>query len=87
MARRDSAPGYRSAVLESLSVWHRGSLYCSKPNPPKNPFHQHKARLNACNDFVRRMVSCLSATALNARYSWFDPPNRCEPPIFGENRS
>ena len=80
--------GYRSAVLESLSVWHAGSPYYSKPNPAKNPLYQREARLNARKDFVKRLILRVPfAAALNARYDWFDPPHRYEPPVFGENRS
>jgi rhamnopyranosyl-N-acetylglucosaminyl-diphospho-decaprenol beta-1,3/1,4-galactofuranosyltransferase len=80
--------GYGSAVLEGLSVWHAGGLHYSKPNPAKNPFHQHNARVNARKDFVKRMIlRAPFAGALNARYNWFDPPHRYEPPVFGENRS
>ncbi len=80
--------GYRSAVLESLSVWHAGGLYYSKPNPAKNPLHQHEARVNARKNFVKRLILRVPfAAALNARYKWFDPPHRYEPPVFGENGS
>jgi GT2 family glycosyltransferase len=80
--------GYRAAVLEGLSVWHAGGPYYSKPNPAKNPLYQHEARLNARKDFVKRLILRVPfAAALNARYDWFDPPHRYEPPVFGENRS
>jgi GT2 family glycosyltransferase len=79
--------GYGSAVLESLSVWHAGSPYYSKPNPAKNPLYEHEARVTARKDFVKRAILRLPfAAALNARYRWFDPPHRYEPPAFGENR-
>ncbi|MDP9231667.1 MAG: hypothetical protein M3O73_02755 [Actinomycetota bacterium] len=80
--------GYRSAVLEGLSVWHAGGPHYSKPNPAKNPFHRHQTRLNARKDFVKRLILRLPfGAALNARYDWFDPPHRYEPPAFGKNRS
>ena len=80
--------GYRAAVLESLSVWHAGGLYYSKPNPAKNPLHQHEARVNSRKNLIKRMILRVPlAASLNARYEWFDPPHRYEPPVFGENRS
>jgi GT2 family glycosyltransferase len=80
--------GYGSAVLESLSVWHAGGPYYSKPNPAKNPFHSHQARLKARKDLVKRLILRLPfGAALNARYDWFDPPHRYEPPSFGKNNS
>jgi len=78
--------GYGSAVLESLSVWHAGSPYYSKPNPAKNPLYAHEERLNARKDFIKRLILRVPyAAALNARYDWFDPPHRYEPPVFGEH--
>jgi GT2 family glycosyltransferase len=78
--------GYGSAVLESLSVWHAGSPYYSKPNPAKNPLYEHEERLNARKDFVKRLILRVPfAAALNARFGWFDPPHRYEPPVFGEH--
>ena len=80
--------GYDSAVLESLSVWHAGGPYYSKPNPAKNPLYIHEARVRARKDFVKRLILRVPfAAALNARYGWFDPPHRYEPPAFGENLS
>jgi len=80
--------GYGSAVLESLSVWHAGGPYYSKPNPAKNPYHRRQARLKARKDFVKRLILRVPfAAALNARYDWFDPPHRYEPPAFGKNPS
>ena len=80
--------GYGSAVLESLSVWHAGSPYYSRPNPAKNPFYDHEKRRTAQKDFVKRLILRLPfAAALNARFRWFEPPHRYEPPVFGENRS
>jgi GT2 family glycosyltransferase len=79
--------GYRSAVLEGLSVWHAGSPYYSKPNPAKNPLYEHEERLRARKDFVKRLVLRVPfAAALNARYGWFDPPHRYKPPVFREYR-
>jgi rhamnopyranosyl-N-acetylglucosaminyl-diphospho-decaprenol beta-1,3/1,4-galactofuranosyltransferase len=80
--------GYGSAVLESLSVWHAGGPYYSKPNPAKNPYHNHQARLKARKDFVKRLILRMPfGAALNARYDWFDPPHRYEPPALGKSRS
>jgi len=79
--------GYGSAILESLSVWHAGGPYYSKPNPVKNPLYIHEARVRARKDFVKRLILRVPfAAALNARYDWFDPPHRYDPPAFGENR-
>jgi GT2 family glycosyltransferase len=76
--------GYRSAVLESLSVRHAGSPYYSRPNPAKNALYRHERRLNARKDFVKRLILRMPlAATLNARYGWFDPPHRYEPPVFG----
>ena len=80
--------GYRSAVLEGLSVWHAGGPYYSEPNPAKNPYHTHQARLNARKDFVKRLILRMPfGASLNARFDWFDPPHRYEPPALGKNRS
>lgn len=79
--------GYGSAVLESLSVWHAGGPYYSKPNPAKNPLHWHEARVTARKNFVKRLILKIPfAARLNARYSWFDPPHSYEPPAFSQNR-
>lgn len=80
--------GYGSAVLEGLSVWHAGGPYYSEPNPAKNPFHRHQARRKARKDFVKRLILRMPFfAALNARYDWFDPPHRYQPPAVGRNRS
>jgi rhamnopyranosyl-N-acetylglucosaminyl-diphospho-decaprenol beta-1,3/1,4-galactofuranosyltransferase len=80
--------GYGSAVLESLSVWHAGGPYYSKPIAAKNPLYIHEARVRARKDFVKRLILRVPfAAELNARYDWFDPPHQYEPPAFGENRS
>ena len=80
--------GYGSAVLESLSVWHAGGPYYSTPNPAKNPLYRHEARVKARKNFVKRLILRVPfAAALNARYDWFDPPHRYEPPAFGNDRS
>jgi GT2 family glycosyltransferase len=77
--------GYGSAVLENLSVRHAGSPYYSKPNPAKNALYRHEGRRNARKDFVKRLILRVPlADALNARYGWFDPPHRYEPPVFGQ---
>jgi GT2 family glycosyltransferase len=76
--------GYRSAVLEGLSVWHAGSPYYSKTSPSKNAFHNRQARLNARKDFIKRLLlRAPFAAELNARHGWFEPPHTYEPPQFG----
>jgi len=76
--------GYRSAVLEDLSVWHAGSPYYSKTSPAKNAFHVRQARINARKDFVKRLLLRLPfVAALNARHAWFEPPHVYRPPKFG----
>jgi GT2 family glycosyltransferase len=76
--------GYRTAILEDLKVWHAGSPYYSKPSPAKLRFHEHRSRVNARKDFVKRMILRMPfARALNARYRWFAPPDNYEAPEFG----
>jgi GT2 family glycosyltransferase len=76
--------GYRSAVLENLSVWHAGSPYYSKTSPAKNAFHIRQARINARKDFVKRvLLRAPFVAALNARHGWFEPPHVYQPPQFG----
>jgi GT2 family glycosyltransferase len=76
--------GYRSAVLEDLSVWHAGSPYYSKTSPAKNAFHVRQARITARKDFVKRLLlRAPFVAALNARHGWFEPPHAYQPPKFG----
>jgi len=76
--------GFRSAVLEDLSVWHAGSPYYSKTSPAKNAFHIRQARITARKDFVKRLLLRAPFVArLNARHGWFEPPHAYEPPKFG----
>jgi GT2 family glycosyltransferase len=76
--------GYRSAVLEGLSVWHAGSPYYSKTSPAKNAFHIRQARINARKNFVKRLLLRAPFVAsLNARHGWFEPPHKYQPPKFG----
>jgi GT2 family glycosyltransferase len=76
--------GYRSAVLENLSVWHAGSPYYSKTSPAKNAFHVRQARINARKNFVKRLLlRAPFVAALNARHGWFEPPHVYQPPQFG----
>jgi GT2 family glycosyltransferase len=76
--------GYRTAILEDLQVWHAGSPYYSKPSPAKLAFHEHRVRIKARKDLVKRMILLVPfATALNERYRWFDPPDDYRPPDFG----
>lgn len=80
--------GYRSAVLEGLKVWHAGSPYYSKVSPAKAAFHDRQALVTARKDRIKRLLLAVPHFArLNARYDWFDPPHRYEPPAFGKNRS
>lgn len=76
--------GYRTAYLEDLKVWHAGSPYYSKPSRAKLAFHDHYARALARKNFVKRLILRMPfATALNNRYSWFEPPEQYKPPDFG----
>jgi GT2 family glycosyltransferase len=76
--------GYRSAVLEDLSVWHAGSPYYSKTSPAKNAFHVRQARMTARKNFVKRLLLRMPfVAALNARHGWFEPPHVYRPPKFG----
>ena len=76
--------GYRTAILEELKVWHAGSPYYSQPSPAKLEFHKRRARVNTRKNFVKRIILRIPfATALNERYTWFDPPNDYQAPEFG----
>jgi GT2 family glycosyltransferase len=76
--------GYRTAILDGLKVWHAGSPYYSKPSSAKLEFHKRHERINARKNRVKRIILGIPfATALNQRYSWFDPPHEYEPPEFG----
>jgi GT2 family glycosyltransferase len=78
--------GYRSAVLEDLSVWHAGSPYYSKTSPAKNAFHVRQARVKARKDWVKRLLlRAPFVAALNARHGWFEPPHTYLPPQFGSS--
>ena len=73
--------GYRTAILEDLKVWHAGSPYYSVPSRAKVEFHDHRRRVNARKDLVKRLILALPvAAALNERYGWFGPPDRYQPP-------
>lgn len=77
--------GYRTAILDDLKVWHAGSPYYSEPSPAKLAFHEHRVRVVARKDFVKRVLLRIPFFApLNARYRWFDPPDRYTPPDFGQ---
>ena len=76
--------GYRTAYLEELKVWHAGSPYYSEPSTAKLAFHEHRARIDARKDFVKRIILRIPfAAALNERSQWFDPPHQYRPPDFG----
>lgn len=78
--------GYGAAVLESLSVWHAGGPYYSKPNPAKNPLYKHEARKRARKNLVKSVIlSVPFASAINERYRLFAPPAHYEPPKFGRS--
>jgi GT2 family glycosyltransferase len=78
--------GYRSAVLEKVSVWHAGSPYYSKTSPAKNAFHIRQARVTARKDFVKRLLLRMPfAATLNTRYGWFEAPHAYKPPQFGSS--
>ena len=76
--------GYRTAYLEDLKVWHAGSPYYSDPPRAKLEFHEHRARALARKNLVKALILRMPfASALNARYRWFDPPHQYTPPDFG----
>lgn len=76
--------GYRSAVLEGLSVWHAGSPYYSKTSPAKNAFHEQHARATARKNRIKRILLRMPlVAALNARHDWFEVPHEYRPPRFG----
>jgi GT2 family glycosyltransferase len=78
--------GYRSAVLDNLSVWHAGSPYYSRTAPAKNAFHIRQGRIKARKDFVKRLLLRVPlVAALNARHGWFEPPHAYHPPQFGSS--
>lgn len=75
--------GYRSAVLQDLSVWHAGSPYYSTTSPGKIAFHERQARVSARKDFVKRvLLRAPFVAALNKRHGWFEPPHTYHPPQF-----
>lgn len=75
--------GYRSAMLEDLSVWHAGSPYYSKTSPAKLAFHARHASTTRRKDLVKRILLRVPlVAALNARHGWFEPPHTYEAPRF-----
>lgn len=74
--------GYRSAVLEDLSVWHAGGAYYSGEWPAaKNAFHLRQWRIDARKNAVKRVLLRIPYVAgLNRRYRWFEPPHTYVPP-------
>jgi GT2 family glycosyltransferase len=75
--------GYRSAVLETVKVWHAGSPYYSETSPGKIEFHRRQDRINARKDAVKRLLLRVPlVAALNARYDWFEPPHSYVAPRF-----
>lgn len=80
--------GYRTAILEELQVWHAGSPYYSRPSRAKLEFHDHRRRVNAAKDIVKKILLRIPFVAtLNDRYKWFGTPDEYEPPTFGERPS
>lgn len=76
--------GYRTAILADLEVWHAGSPYYSAPSQAKLDFHEHRVRVNARKDFVKRAILRIPfAKRLNERYAWFGLPDEYRPPDFG----
>lgn len=76
--------GYRTAYLEDVKVWHAGSPYYSAPSAAKLKFHEHYAKKLARKNFVKTLLLRMPfASALNARYRWFEPPHQYTPPDFG----
>jgi GT2 family glycosyltransferase len=75
--------GYRSVVLEDLSVWHAGGPFYSKVSPAKLAYHRHASTLRRRKDRVKRaLLRVPGLAALNARFDWFDPPFTYVPPSF-----
>ena len=80
--------GYRSAVLEGVSVWHAGSPYYSETSPAKAAFHRREDRILARKDAVKRLLLSMPfVAALNARYKWFELPHSYVPPQFDERHT
>jgi GT2 family glycosyltransferase len=73
--------GYRTAFLEDLKVWHAGSPYYSEPSRAKLEFHEHRERIEARKNLVKKFILAMPfLTSLNNRHRWFDPPEVYEPP-------
>ena len=76
--------GYRTAILADLEVWHAGSPYYSAPSQAKLDFHEHRARVEARKNRVKRTILRLPfAKRLNDRYTFFGLPDDYKPPDFG----
>jgi GT2 family glycosyltransferase len=77
--------GYRTAILADLEVWHAGSPYYSAPSQAKLDFHQHRVRIEARKNLVKRAILKLPfAKRLNERYALFGLPDEYKPPAFGK---
>ena len=76
--------GYRTAILADLEVWHAGSPYYSAPSQAKLDFHEHRVRIDARKNLVKRAILRLPfAKRLNERYALFGLPDEYKPPDFG----
>ena len=80
--------GYRSAVLEGLSVWHAGSPYYSKTESAKNPFHS-AGRTGEGQKGLRQAPAAPYPVRVGAQYTprLVRSTPRYHPPIFGKDRS
>jgi GT2 family glycosyltransferase len=75
--------GYRSAVLEGLTIWHAGGPHYAPMAPAKSEFHSHQWRKTVRKDVIKRLLLRVPFFAsMNARRGWFEPPHTYVPRKF-----
>lgn len=67
--------GLRASILQDLEVFHASGPYYSEFLPEKHEFYADLVKRRARKDAVKRVLLRVPmARSLNARYSWFSPP-------------
>jgi GT2 family glycosyltransferase len=69
--------GYGKAILDSVTVVHHGGPHYSEITPEKRAYYERRRRQRARRAAVKRALLAIPfVKPLNARYGWFEPPDR-----------
>ena len=69
--------GYGKAILDSVTVVHHGGPHYSEITPEKRAYYERRRKQRARKAAVKRALLAIPfVRPLNARYGWFEPPDR-----------